>query len=647
MKRLSPSLLVSVLMSAAAVPACSGGVSVSSEGSVATGGSSVGVAFADVAAAASAVAAEPDVVVASGKRGEVDVLTREDATSWRVFGNLLLRRRNGAGRGRPRRRRRHRHRAQHRRRGRAHADAGGHVASPRLPGINLSLRPQQARPPIRRRRRPASRSAISTATARAKRSSRRPGLGIVVLPAALAAAPTVNPEHPPTINGFKLAAGPAPSRGRGHRRRRRRPRRRRRARRRRPTLAHARDDAQLPLDIQPSLNADATGDGRVAARDRLRGAPLVVTLVDGSLVAVTRTGRSSRSSTRWRRCITSPLPATRSSSTAVHGLSLFDSCATSGAPSGRIAWRRRADARQRRQVARARGAAARRPTPSRSISCADPFARIRRIVCSMRLVAAVAVLASASIACGATVKPDPAAVAAAPVPFPYEEWDALLRSTSTTKGASTTTPKSTRGRQAREAVRRRRRLRPEEARPTSTRPKAREKAYYLDAYNVLRVEERAHAPAQAQERRQREDVVLLLHQVRRRRQRDEPRTISRTSRAPAVQGRARALGAQLRVGRLPAAAARSVHARRSSTSSCRARRAKFCNEKRNVDFDAATKKLKLSHIFDWYKDDFGKEPAKVIAWINHYREARKLPADAKIEYVDYDWTLNDLHLLNR
>lgn len=75
---------------------------------------------------------------------------------------------------------------------------------------------------------------------------------------------------------------------------------------------------------------------------------------------------------------------------------------------------------------------------------------------------------------------------------------------------------------------------------------------------------------------------------------------------------------------------------------------KFCNEKRNVDFDPATKKLKLSHIFDWYKEDFGKDPAKVIGWINNYRDAgAKLPTDAKIEYVDYDWTLNDVHILNR
>ena len=75
---------------------------------------------------------------------------------------------------------------------------------------------------------------------------------------------------------------------------------------------------------------------------------------------------------------------------------------------------------------------------------------------------------------------------------------------------------------------------------------------------------------------------------------------------------------------------------------------KFCNEKRNVDFNPSTKELKLTHIFDWYKDDFGKDPPKVIEWINNYRAAdAKLPTDAKITYVDYDWTLNDVNLLKR
>jgi hypothetical protein len=75
---------------------------------------------------------------------------------------------------------------------------------------------------------------------------------------------------------------------------------------------------------------------------------------------------------------------------------------------------------------------------------------------------------------------------------------------------------------------------------------------------------------------------------------------------------------------------------------------KFCNEKRNVDFDAGSKRLRLSHIFDWYKDDFGGTPAQVVTWINHYREpATQIPLDAKVEYVPYDWTLNDVHILQR
>jgi hypothetical protein len=66
---------------------------------------------------------------------------------------------------------------------------------------------------------------------------------------------------------------------------------------------------------------------------------------------------------------------------------------------------------------------------------------------------------------------------------------------------------------------------------------------------------------------------------------------------------------------------------------------KFVAEKRNVDFDAAKKVVRLSHIFDWYKADFGD----VLPWINRHRET-PIPLDAKIEYVDYDWTLNDRNL---
>ncbi|MEO6954021.1 MAG: DUF547 domain-containing protein [Polyangia bacterium] len=75
---------------------------------------------------------------------------------------------------------------------------------------------------------------------------------------------------------------------------------------------------------------------------------------------------------------------------------------------------------------------------------------------------------------------------------------------------------------------------------------------------------------------------------------------------------------------------------------------KFVGEKRNVDYDAAKKVVRISKIFDWYKDDFGKEPQKVLAWINGYRaKDAQLATDSKISYIDYDWHLNDEHLLRR
>lgn len=68
----------------------------------------------------------------------------------------------------------------------------------------------------------------------------------------------------------------------------------------------------------------------------------------------------------------------------------------------------------------------------------------------------------------------------------------------------------------------------------------------------------------------------------------------------------------------------------------------FCNESRNVHYDAATKTVHLSHIFDWYAKDFGD---MALAFINKYRAPQhQIPSDAKVQYVDYDWRLNDNHL---
>lgn len=47
-------------------------------------------------------------------------------------------------------------------------------------------------------------------------------------------------------------------------------------------------------------------------------------------------------------------------------------------------------------------------------------------------------------------------------------------------------------------------------------------------------------------------------------------------------------------------------------------------------------KVKLSKIMDWYASDFGN----LIDFINKYSNI-KINAKAKIEYLNYDWTLND------
>lgn len=48
--------------------------------------------------------------------------------------------------------------------------------------------------------------------------------------------------------------------------------------------------------------------------------------------------------------------------------------------------------------------------------------------------------------------------------------------------------------------------------------------------------------------------------------------------------------------------------------------------------------VKISEIFNWFKDDFTKK-GTVIDYIKHYSE-RKVEKDAKITYLPYNWNLN-------
>ena len=66
----------------------------------------------------------------------------------------------------------------------------------------------------------------------------------------------------------------------------------------------------------------------------------------------------------------------------------------------------------------------------------------------------------------------------------------------------------------------------------------------------------------------------------------------------------------------------------------------YVNSEHGVKFNAAAKSADLSKIFDWYKDDF-KSEGGALAFINKRRNSA-IPADAKINYQEYDWGLNEV-----
>ncbi len=64
----------------------------------------------------------------------------------------------------------------------------------------------------------------------------------------------------------------------------------------------------------------------------------------------------------------------------------------------------------------------------------------------------------------------------------------------------------------------------------------------------------------------------------------------------------------------------------------------YINSENGVKLSADGKTARLSKIFDWYKGDFKNG---VVEFINK-RRAQPIPKDAKIDYQDYDWALNEV-----
>ncbi len=58
-----------------------------------------------------------------------------------------------------------------------------------------------------------------------------------------------------------------------------------------------------------------------------------------------------------------------------------------------------------------------------------------------------------------------------------------------------------------------------------------------------------------------------------------------------------------------------------------------------IKVNSGSKKVALSQIFEWYKNDFISKGKNEIDFINQYRED-KIDATFKTSYYPYDWTLN-------
>ena len=73
------------------------------------------------------------------------------------------------------------------------------------------------------------------------------------------------------------------------------------------------------------------------------------------------------------------------------------------------------------------------------------------------------------------------------------------------------------------------------------------------------------------------------------------------------------------------------------------------DEARGSRVDAIKAVVYVSRIFDWYKDDFGGNDAAIGRYVAQYRAESPekkllLGGHFKLEFLDYDWTLNSRYL---
>ena len=67
---------------------------------------------------------------------------------------------------------------------------------------------------------------------------------------------------------------------------------------------------------------------------------------------------------------------------------------------------------------------------------------------------------------------------------------------------------------------------------------------------------------------------------------------------------------------------------------------RFINNPEKVRYDAASQTLYCSKILKWYESDFLTQERSIRGYIQRYIREQQIPSDAKIEYLPYDWHLN-------
>ncbi len=65
------------------------------------------------------------------------------------------------------------------------------------------------------------------------------------------------------------------------------------------------------------------------------------------------------------------------------------------------------------------------------------------------------------------------------------------------------------------------------------------------------------------------------------------------------------------------------------------------NNKDWLRVDTSMKKVAVSKIFEWYKNDFTRDGKTIIEWVNQYRK-EKIPTSYTVEFYEYNWSLNEL-----